>query len=113
MVTTNTSIWNAAWTGPVVCVLVMAVVFFALWWATRQLGTDGPSGEEVETFMTDAAKTDEFGTTDAYVIANHKAEPDRTVSRTATKDKDPANFATSARKFAISKNRCSTPNQAR
>ena len=87
MVTSNTSVWNAAWTGPVVCVLVMVVVFFALWWATRQLHHRAPSGEETEAFTTDAS-ANEAGSADAYVIANHKAEPDRRVSRTITEGKD-------------------------
>jgi len=87
MATSNASLWNAAWAGPVVCVLVMVAVFFALWWAMRQLHHRTPSGEETETFMADTG-ANEDGRADAYVIANHKAEPDRTVSRVATKGKD-------------------------
>ena len=85
MVAAKTSIWNAAWTGPVVCALVMAAVFFALWWATRQLGTDKPSGEEAETFAMD---TQEFGTQDMYEIPHHKVQSDRKISRVAIRGKD-------------------------
>ena len=88
MATSKTSLWNAAWTGPVVCVLVMAAVFLALWWATREMDSSGPSGEEAETFMADATQTDEFGTSNTYAIANHRAMPDRKVSRTATTGDD-------------------------
>lgn len=87
MATSNTSLWNAAWTGPVVCVLVMVVVFFALWWAMRQFHDRAPSGEETETFTADAS-ANEDGRADAYVIANHTAEPDRGVSRTITEGND-------------------------
>ena len=75
MVKFNKSLWNAAWTGPVVCVLVMVAVFFALWWATNK----------TETFVADASGN-EFGRADEYITLNQKAEPYPLVSREVTEN---------------------------
>ena len=85
MATSKTSVLNAVWTGPVVCVLVMAAVFLALWWATRQMEGGGPSSEETETFMADAG-TNEDGRADEYTILHHKHHS--LTSRDIAKDDD-------------------------